>query len=82
MLPKFKLFPQMPTAQQQQQMKWSLQWCLTNPPIGTPIAPPGLYVVVVSRSKILFFVSILNTTTYFLGTEILLLSNEKRKEIF
>ncbi|KAK8734774.1 hypothetical protein OTU49_005983 [Cherax quadricarinatus] len=45
----------MPTSQQVQQMKWSLQWCLTNPPIGSPIAPPGMFIVVVSRNKILFF---------------------------
>nr|XP_053640652.1 mediator of RNA polymerase II transcription subunit 14-like [Cherax quadricarinatus] len=46
---------QMPTSQQVQQIKWSLQWCLTNPPIGSPIAPPGMFIVVVSCNKILFF---------------------------
>ncbi|XP_064090575.1 mediator of RNA polymerase II transcription subunit 14-like [Macrobrachium nipponense] len=51
----------MPTPQQQQQMKWNIQWCLTNPPIGPHIAPPGLYVVVVSRSKILFFLQLIRT---------------------
>ncbi|XP_071549261.1 mediator of RNA polymerase II transcription subunit 14 [Panulirus ornatus] len=51
----------MPTPQQLQQLKWSLQWCLTNPPIGSQIAPPGLYVVVVSRNKILFFFQLTRT---------------------
>ena len=50
---------QNPSPQLQQQMKWNIQWCLTNPPIGYPIAPPGLQIVVVSRSKILLFVSVI-----------------------
>lgn len=51
----------MPTPQQQQQMKCSVHWCLTNPPIGPQIAPPGHYIVVVSRSKILFFLQLTRT---------------------
>ena len=48
----------MPTPQQQAQMKCSIQWCLTYPPVGPQIAPPGHYIVVVIKHKILFFVSV------------------------
>lgn len=43
---------------QQQQLKWSVQWCLRIPPSAVPIVPIGMAGVHVCRNKILFFVSI------------------------
>lgn len=42
-----------------QGLKWSVQWALRIPPSATPIVPCGMTAVLVARSKILFFVSIL-----------------------
>lgn len=47
-----------PGLAQQQQLKWSVQWCLRIPPSATPIVPTGMAGVLVCRNKILFFVSI------------------------
>ncbi|XP_073993036.1 mediator complex subunit 14 isoform X1 [Rhodnius prolixus] len=44
-----------PSLIQQQQMKWSVQWCLRIPPSATPIVPTGMAAVLVCRQKILFF---------------------------
>ncbi|XP_066584073.1 mediator of RNA polymerase II transcription subunit 14 isoform X2 [Prorops nasuta] len=48
----------MPQLVQQQQLKWSVQWCLRIPPSATPIMPTGMAAVVVCRNKILFFLQI------------------------
>ncbi|KAL1123440.1 hypothetical protein AAG570_002520 [Ranatra chinensis] len=48
----------MPGLIQQQQLKWSVQWCLRIP-AATLIAPTGQAAVLVCRQKILFFVSLL-----------------------
>lgn len=47
-----------PGLAQQQQLKWSVQWCLRIPPSATPIVPTGMAAVLVCRNKILFFVRI------------------------
>ncbi|XP_076298705.1 mediator complex subunit 14 [Lasioglossum baleicum] len=47
-----------PGLLQQQQLKWSVQWCLRIPPSGTPIVPTGMAAVLVCRNKILFFLQI------------------------
>ena len=47
----------MPTLCQQQQLKWAVQLCLRTPP-SAPIIPVGTAGVLVSRSKILFFLQI------------------------
>lgn len=46
-----------PGLVQQQQLKWSVQWCLKTPPSATPIIPTGTAAVYNGRSKILFYVS-------------------------
>lgn len=46
-----------PGLVQQQQLKWSVQWCLRIPPSAAPIVPTGMAGVIVCRNKILFFVS-------------------------
>ncbi|KAK0164402.1 hypothetical protein PV328_003035 [Microctonus aethiopoides] len=52
---KFELVPGLV---QQQQLKWSVQWCLRIPPSATPIVPTGMAAVLVCRNKILFFLQI------------------------
>ncbi|XP_015606309.1 mediator of RNA polymerase II transcription subunit 14 isoform X2 [Cephus cinctus] len=47
-----------PGLVQQQQLKWSVQWCLRIPPSATPIVPTGMAAVLVCRNKILFFLQI------------------------
>ncbi|XP_012271319.1 mediator of RNA polymerase II transcription subunit 14 isoform X2 [Orussus abietinus] len=47
-----------PSLGQQQQLKWSVQWCLRIPPSATPIVPTGMAAVLVCRNKILFFLQI------------------------
>ncbi|XP_032682223.1 mediator of RNA polymerase II transcription subunit 14 isoform X1 [Odontomachus brunneus] len=47
-----------PSLVQQQQLKWSIQWCLRIPPSATPIIPTGMAGVIVCRNKILFFLQI------------------------
>ena len=37
--------------------KWLVQWCLTAPPIGHQLVPSGAVGVIISKNKILFFVS-------------------------
>ncbi|CAH1244794.1 Hypp7387 [Branchiostoma lanceolatum] len=49
-LMRLELFPD-------QALKWHLQWCLTIPPSGSPLAPPGTPAVVI-RTKILFFIQL------------------------
>lgn len=60
---KFELVPGLV---QQQQLKWSVQWCLRIPPSATPIVPTGMAAVLVCRNKILFFVSIHIHSNYIL----------------
>nr|XP_024219259.1 mediator of RNA polymerase II transcription subunit 14 [Halyomorpha halys] len=43
---------------QQQQLKWSVQWCLRIPPAAAPIVPTGQAAVIVCRQKILFFLQL------------------------
>lgn len=43
---------------QQQQMKWTVQWCLRIPPSATPIVPVGKEALLICRNKILFFLQI------------------------
>ncbi|XP_034941406.1 mediator of RNA polymerase II transcription subunit 14 [Chelonus insularis] len=47
-----------PGLAQQQQLKWSVQWCLRTPPSATPIVPTGMAAVLVCRNKILIFLQI------------------------
>ncbi|XP_044010712.1 mediator of RNA polymerase II transcription subunit 14 isoform X2 [Aphidius gifuensis] len=47
-----------PNLAQQQQLKWTVQWCLRIPPSATPIVPIGTAGVLVCRAKILFFLQI------------------------
>ncbi|XP_028847493.1 mediator of RNA polymerase II transcription subunit 14 isoform X1 [Denticeps clupeoides] len=49
---KLELFPD-----QNSQLKWNVQFCLTIPPSAPPIAPPGT-VAVVLKSKMLFFLQL------------------------
>lgn len=49
-----------PGLVQQQGMKWSVQWMLRIPPSAPPVIPTGMSGILVYRSKILFFVSLLN----------------------
>ncbi|EEB11666.1 CRSP complex subunit, putative [Pediculus humanus corporis] len=48
----------MPNLVQQQQLKWSVQWCLRIPPSATPIVPIGQAAILVCRNKILFFLQV------------------------
>lgn len=52
---------------QQQGLKWSVQWALRIPPSATPIVPTGMAAVIVCRSKILFFVSAINSSLFSLS---------------
>ncbi|XP_039277838.1 mediator of RNA polymerase II transcription subunit 14 [Nilaparvata lugens] len=52
---KLELFP---SLVQQQQLKWTVQWCLRMPPSAMPIVPTGMAAVLVCRNKILFFLQI------------------------
>ncbi|XP_046477470.1 mediator of RNA polymerase II transcription subunit 14 isoform X1 [Neodiprion pinetum] len=47
-----------PGLVQQQQLKWSVQWCLRIPPSAERIVPTGMAGVLVCRNKILFFLQI------------------------
>ncbi|EFN81998.1 Mediator of RNA polymerase II transcription subunit 14 [Harpegnathos saltator] len=47
-----------PSLVQQQQLKWSVQWCLRIPPSATPIVPTGMAAMIVCRTKTLFFLQI------------------------
>lgn len=53
---KLELYP---SLAQQHQLKWSVQWCLRVPPSALPIIPIGMASVVVCKTRVLFFVSIL-----------------------
>ncbi|XP_011505329.1 PREDICTED: mediator of RNA polymerase II transcription subunit 14 [Ceratosolen solmsi marchali] len=48
-----------PGLVQQQQMKWTAQWCLRVPPSAMPIVPCGMPAVIQHKMKILFFLHIL-----------------------
>ncbi|KAF2357663.1 Mediator complex subunit Med14 [Trinorchestia longiramus] len=43
--------------------KWLVQWCLTVPPIGHQLVPPGAVGVILSRNKILFFLQLTRAST-------------------
>ncbi|XP_015120340.1 mediator of RNA polymerase II transcription subunit 14 isoform X1 [Diachasma alloeum] len=47
-----------PGLVQQQQLKWSIQWCLKVPPSATAIVPTGMAGVLVCKNKILFFIQL------------------------
>ena len=48
----------MPGLAQQQNYRWSVQWTLRVPPSAVPIVPVGMAGAMISRNKILIFVSI------------------------
>lgn len=49
-----------PSLVQQQQLKWSVQWCLRVPPSALPLIPIGTASVLICKNRVLFFVSILH----------------------
>ncbi|XP_014256171.1 mediator of RNA polymerase II transcription subunit 14 [Cimex lectularius] len=53
-----------PSIIQQQQLKWSVQWCLRIPPAATPIVPTGMAAILVCKQKILFFLQLTRNGSY------------------
>lgn len=47
-----------PSLVQQQQLKWSVQWCLRVPPSALPLIPIGTASVLICKNRVLFFLQI------------------------
>uniref|UniRef100_A0A146LY05 Mediator of RNA polymerase II transcription subunit 14 n=4 Tax=Lygus hesperus TaxID=30085 RepID=A0A146LY05_LYGHE len=53
-----------PALIQQQQFKWSVQWCLRIPPGAASLVPIGMAATVICRQKILFFLQLTRVMSY------------------